>query len=173
MSRVEHELEVDVPARVAYDQWTQFESFPHFMDGVKRVVQLDDKHLEWTAAIAGVERTWTAEITDQTPDVRIAWRSVDGPKHGGAVLFEPLGPERTRVRLAIEAEPDDAVEKVGDALGFLDRQVAGDLERFRDFIEARGTPTGAWRGEIHGEEVRDDPATSSTRQPARSGRLPL
>jgi uncharacterized membrane protein len=179
MSKVEHEIDVNVPVRTAYDQWTQFESFPRFMDGVKKVVQLDDKTLEWTAEIGPVKRTWRAEITDQTPDRRIAWKSTTGPKNGGAVLFEPLDAQRTHLRVSIEAEPDDAVEKVGDALGVLDRTVKGDLERFRDYIEARDVPTGAWRGEIHGDEVVDDEgepvettARSSTghqRTPANDG----
>jgi uncharacterized membrane protein len=160
MSRFEHEIDVKVPVRTAYDQWTQFESFPRFMNGVKKVVQLDDKTLEWTAEIGMVTRTWRAEITDQTLDHRIAWKSTTGPKNGGAVLFEPLDAQRTRVRVAIDAEPDDAVEKVGDALGILDRTVKGDIERFRDFIEGRELPTGAWRGEIHGDEVVDHDASA-------------
>ena len=165
MSRVEQTVDVNVPVRTAYDQWTQFEEFPRFMEGVKKVVQIDDKTLEWTAEIAKVERTWRAEISDQTPDRRIAWRSISGPKNGGAVLFEPLDANRTRVKVTIDAEPDDAIEKAGDALGVLDRTVKGDVKRFKEFVEGRAVPTGAWRGEIHGNDVVDDDDTTD-REPS-------
>lgn len=160
MSRFEHTIDVDVPIREAYDQWTQFEHFPEFMEGVESVVQLDDKHLEWTADIAGQRRTWTAEITDQTPDTRIAWKSTSGTENAGAVLFAPNGPDRTTITLRIDAEPEGVVETVGDALGFLERRTKGDLERFKSYIEDRRVATGAWRGEIHGDRVQDDDATS-------------
>ena len=154
MSRIERSIEVKVPTRVAYNQWTQFEDFPKFMEGVERVVQEDDRFLRWTATIAGQRREWTAEIVDQTPDVRIAWTSIDGAANAGAVMFVPIGAEQTRVTLAMEVEPGDPAESIGVALGFLDRQVTGDLERFKDFMESRGVPTGAWRGEIHGDRVQ-------------------
>ncbi|MFL5779606.1 MAG: SRPBCC family protein [Chloroflexota bacterium] len=153
MSKVKDSIEVDVPVRTAYDQWTQFESFPEFMEGVKRVVQLDDKTLEWTAEIAGKEKTWQAEIVEQVPDTRVAWRSLDGAPNGGVVEFQPAGPNRAQIMLELEAEPEGPVEKAGDALGFLDRRVKGDLKRFREFIESRQVPTGAWRGEIRGGDV--------------------
>jgi uncharacterized membrane protein len=156
MSRIEESTVVDVPVHVAYDQWTQFETFPQFMEGVRLVTQKDDKHLEWTAEVGGHEKTWTAEIVDQTPGVRIAWKSIDGAENAGAVRFQGLAADRTRIDLTIDAEPRRPVEKAGDALGFLQRQVKGDLERFKEFIEDRGAPTGAWRGEIHGDEVRPD-----------------
>jgi uncharacterized membrane protein len=161
MSRFEHVITVDAPAREVYNQWTQFESFPSFMDGVEKVVQLDDKTLEWTASIAGQTRTWTAEITDQTPDVRVAWKSTSGTDNAGAVLFQPLAPNRTQVTLRMDVDPQGIVENVGDAIGAVDRRVKGDLERFKEFMDARGRATGAWRGEIHGQEVRD-PALSGT-----------
>ena len=150
MSRIVESIDVDVPVRVAYDQWTQFEEFPKFMDGVKRVQQLNDTTLEWTAEINGVERSWRAEITEQEPDTVVAWRSTSGAKNDGRVSFEPLGANRTRVTLELDVEPDDAIEKAGDALGFVERQVKEDLRRFKEFIESRGTPTGAWRGEVEG-----------------------
>jgi uncharacterized membrane protein len=153
MSVVEHTTEVDVPVRVAYDQWTQFESFPEFMEGVKRVVQLGDKSLEWTAEIMGKEETWTAEIVEQVPDQRIAWRSTSGSPNSGIVSFLPTSDGATRVTLRIEADPQGPVETAGDALGFLDRQVKGDVERFKKYIEQREVPTGAWRGEIRGGDV--------------------
>jgi uncharacterized membrane protein len=153
MPRFEDVIDVDVPVRVAYDQWTQFEEFPKFMEGVERVVQRDDKTLDWTATIAGQRKEWTAEITDQTPDIRIAWKSTSGDENAGAVLFSSLGPDSTRITLRIDADPEGAVETIGANLGFVERRVKGDLERFKEFIEARGVPTGAWRGEIHGDEV--------------------
>ena len=151
--QIKKSIEVNVPDRVAYDQWTQFEEFPSFMEGVDRVVQRDDRFLDWTATIGGQTRSWTAKIVDQTPDVRIAWKAIAGAENAGAVLFERLGPERTRVNLTVDVEPDGPVETAGTALGFLDRQVEGDLERFKAFIEERRQPSGAWRGEIHGARV--------------------
>ncbi len=153
MARIERTIDVDVPAWVAYDQWTQFEELPRFMDGVDRVIQDGDKFLHWSATIGGQRRDWTAEIVDQTPYVRIAWRSIDGAVNAGAVLFTPLGTDRVRVSVTIEMEPADPIEAVGTALGVPGRQIDVDLERFKAFIEARGTPTGAWRGEIHGQRV--------------------
>ena len=156
MPKYEDSIDVRVPVRTAYDQWTQFEAFPTFMDGVDRVVQLDDKHLQWTATVAGREKQWTAEITDQTPDTRIAWKSTSGAENAGAVLFEPLGPNDTRITLKLVVEPDGPVETVGAAVGLVERQVKGDLERFRDAVQAAGPAVDGWRGEIHGDEVRRD-----------------
>jgi uncharacterized membrane protein len=153
MARFEETIEVDVPVRTAYDQWTQFESFPEFMEGVERVVQRDDRTLDWTATVAGQRKDWTAVITDQTPDVRVAWKSVGGDENAGAVLFQPLGDRRTRVTLKLDADPEGIVETIGANVGFLEARVKGDLERFKKFIEGRGVATGAWRGEIHGQEV--------------------
>jgi uncharacterized membrane protein len=150
MSRITEEIEVDVPIGVAYDQWTQFESFPKFMEGVDRVVQLDDRTLEWTATIAGTTKHWRAEISEQRPDEVIAWRSTEGARNDGAVHFESLGPERTRIVLQLDVEPEGLVEKAGDALGVVERRVRGDLGRFRDYIEARGQASGAWQGRIDG-----------------------
>jgi uncharacterized membrane protein len=150
MSRIVESIDVDVPVRVAYDQWTQFEDFPRFMDGVKRVQQLDDTTLEWTAEINGVERSWRAEIIEQEPDRGVAWRSTSGARNDGRATFESLDGQRTRVSLQLDVEPDDPIEKAGDALGFVERQVKGDLGRFKEFIESRGTPTGGWRGEVEG-----------------------
>jgi uncharacterized membrane protein len=153
MPRFEDSIDVDVPVRVAYDQWTQFEEFPRFMEGVDRVVQLNDKTLDWTATVAGMSKNWTAEIVDQLPDVRVAWKSTSGEDNAGAVLFQSLDGEKTRITLKIDADPDGIIETVGGKLGFLERRVKGDLERFKEFIESRGAPTGAWRGEIHGDRV--------------------
>jgi uncharacterized membrane protein len=155
MARFEDAIEVDVPVRIAYDQWTQFEEFPRFMDGVESVKQLDDKRLAWVATIAGQREEWLAEIVDQVSDQRIAWKSIEGAPNAGVVLFEPLGPDRARITLRIDAEPEGPVESIGTALGLLERRVSGDLKRFKGFIEAKVVPTGAWRGEIHGDRVSE------------------
>ena len=148
MSRIIETIEVDVPVGVAYDQWTQFESFPQFMDGIERVVQVDDATLEWTASIAGKVKHWRAEITEQRPDELVAWRSTEGAQNDGLVRFEPAGAERTRLELQLDFEPDGILETAGDALGVVERRVRGDLERFKAFIESRGQATGAWRGTV-------------------------
>jgi uncharacterized membrane protein len=159
MSRITEDIEIDVPVGVAYDQWTQFESFPRFMEGVDRVVQLDDKTLEWTATVAGKTKHWRAEISEQRPDEVIAWRSLEGAQNDGAVHFETVGADRTRIMLQLDVEPEGLVEKAGDALGVVERRVRGDLERFREFVEARGQATGAWRGSVDAGRVRDDGET--------------
>jgi uncharacterized membrane protein len=154
MAELEKSIEVDAPLREVYNQWTQFEDFPRFMEGVEEVRQLDDKHLYWRAKIGGVEREWHAEIVDQVPDERIAWRGLTGVAPSGAVLFRALGPDRTEVTLRVRYEPEGVTEKVGDALGILSSRVQGDLERFQRFMEERGRATGSWRGEIHGDKVQ-------------------
>jgi uncharacterized membrane protein len=156
MSHIEESIEVEVPVTTAYNQWTQFEDFPRFMEGVKEVRQLDDKRLVWRAEIGGKDVEWTAEITQQEPDRRIGWRSTSGAANAGSVTFAPLGPSRTRATLRLEYAPEGLQEKTGDALGLVRRRVAGDLERFKEFIEERGNATGAWRGEIRSGEVRRD-----------------
>jgi len=148
MSMIEEGIEVNVPVRTAYNQWTQFEEFPRFMEGVERVDQIDDKTLRWRANVGGVEREWTAQITEQTPDNRIAWHSTSGAKNAGVVTFHRLSDDRSRVMLQLEYTPEGVTETAGDALGLLRRRVRGDLERFKAFIEKRGSETGAWRGNI-------------------------
>jgi uncharacterized membrane protein len=148
MSTIEKSIEVNVPVRTAYNQWTQFEEFPRFMEGVKEVTQLDDTHLHWKAAIAGQGKEWDAEITEQTPDQRIAWTSRGGAINGGVVTFHRLSDARSKVMLQLEYAPQGVVESVGDALGVVSLRVQGDLERFKEFIEKRGRETGAWRGQV-------------------------
>jgi uncharacterized membrane protein len=148
MSTIEQSIEVAVPVRTAYEQWTQFEEFPRFMEGVEDVRQIDDTHTRWRTKVAGREKQFDAEITEQTPDQRIAWTSESGPEHAGVVTFHRLDDRRTKIMLQLDAEPEGVVEKAGDALGLLERRVKGDLERFKEMIEARGTETGAWRGEV-------------------------
>src|SRR4051794_29738167 len=148
MSSIEQSVEVQVPIRTAYDQWTQFEDFPRFMEGVESVHQLDDTHLHWVAEIAGARREWDAEITEQRPEERVAWRSTSGTQNAGAVTFHRLAEDRTKVMLQLDVEPEGLVEQAGDRLGFVRRQAEGDLARFKDFIEDRGSETGAWRGTV-------------------------
>jgi len=148
MSTIEKSIEVNVPVRTAYNQWTQFEEFPRFMEGVKEVNQLDDTHLHWKAAIAGQQKEWDAEITEQTPDQRIAWTSRGGAINGGVVTFHRLSDARSKVMLQLEYAPQGIAENVGDALGVVSLRVQGDLERFKVFIEKRGRETGAWRGQV-------------------------
>ena len=148
MASVVDSIDVKVPVSTAYNQWTQFESFPKFMEGVKSVTQTDDTHLHWVAEIGGVEKEWDAEITEQRPDERIAWRAISGAKNAGVVTFHRIDDETTRITLQLDADPEGPVENVGTALGFLERRVKGDLERFKEFIESRGSETGAWRGEV-------------------------
>ena len=149
MSQIQQSVDVHVPVRVAYDQWTQFESFPQFMSGVESVTQIDDTHNHWVTNIAGVTREFDTEITEQHPDERIAWRSTNGDsKHGGVVTFHKLDDTTTRTMIQIDWEPSDLVEKVGSAVKIDEHQVKKDAERFRDFVESRGTATGGWRGDV-------------------------
>jgi uncharacterized membrane protein len=154
MERVEKTIEVRCPIRAAYNQWTQFEEFPRFMAGVKEVRQLDDTHVHWHAEVWGRDKEWDAEITEQVPDTRISWKSVTGVRSAGTVRFEPVDSNCTRVHLAMAYEPEGATEKVGDALGVMERQVSSSLDDFKEFIEQRGAETGGWRGEVHGSQRR-------------------
>lgn len=149
MGKIEHSIEVNVPLSTAYNQWTQFEDFPKFMTGIKAVRQIDDKTLEWTAKLLGREQSWMAEISEQVPDQRIAWHSTSGQPNSGMVSFQRMDDNTTRVTLELEWDPEGVLENVGDILGFDDRQVRGDLERFKESIEGRGEESGAWRGEIN------------------------
>ena len=148
MSEIMESVEVNVPVRTAYDQWTQFETFLTFMEGVKQVRQLDDRTLEWVADVAGREKRWKARITEQEPDRRIAWTATEGARNAGVVTFHRLADDRSRVTLQLDVEPDGALERVGDVVGVVKGRVKGDMERFKEFIESRGQETGAWRGEI-------------------------
>jgi uncharacterized membrane protein len=148
VSSVQESIDLDVPVRVAYDQWTQFESFPSFMDGVEEVRQLDDTHLHWKVEVGGHVTEWDAEITEQRPDERVAWKSTDGTPNAGVVTFHRLGDNASRVMVQIEHGAEDAIEKAGSALGFDSRRVKSSLERFKQFIEHRGAASGAWRGEV-------------------------
>jgi len=148
MSTIEKSVEVDVPVTTAYNQWTQFESFPEFMEGVEEIHQVTDTLTHWKTKIAGVEREFDAEITEQHPDERIAWRTVDGPRQAGVVTFHRLGDARAKVMLQMDFDPEGFAEKVGDAVGIVDKRVSGDLERFKNFIEGRGLESGAWRGDV-------------------------
>jgi len=139
---------VNVPLHTAYNQWTQFEDFPSFMEGVESVTQLDDRHLRWVADIGGETREWQAEIVAQEPDRRVAWRATDGKDNAGVVTFQPLDQTTTRVEVQMQWEPEGMKEKAGSMVGMDDRRVKGDLERFKDMIEKRGVESGAWRGDV-------------------------
>jgi uncharacterized membrane protein len=157
MPTVKKSIEVDVPVRVAYDQWTQFEEFPRFMEGVEAVQQLDDKRLHWSAKVAGKVEEWDADISEQVPDKIIAWRSTSGARNEGTVRFVPME-NKTKIELEMHWEPKDVTERIGDVLGADDARIQGDLGRFKKFIEERRSPTGAWRGEIRGGKVEGDRA---------------
>jgi uncharacterized membrane protein len=150
MSGVTEHVDVAVPIRAAYNQWTQFEEFPHFMEGVNEVRQITDTSTHWTTGIAGVKREFDAQITEQIPDERVAWKATNGTHHAGVITFHRLDDNHTRVTAQMEFDPQGLVEQAGDKLGVVERRVKGDLQRFKTFIESRGgAETGAWRGEVH------------------------
>jgi uncharacterized membrane protein len=148
MKTIEESIEIEVPVSTAYNQWTQFESFPQFMDGIERVEQKDDKRLRWVADVGGEKREWNAEITEQHPDHRIAWKALDQAGPNGVVTFHKLDDSHTKVMVQMEYEPEGMKESVGSVIGVDSHRVKGDLESFKDFIESRGGETGAWRGDI-------------------------
>lgn len=148
-TKVEKSIEVDVPVRTAYNQWTQFEEFPAFMGGVQEVRQTGDTTLHWVAEIAGVKREWDAVILEQVPDRKVAWAATSGATNAGAVHFAPTGADHTTVTLSLEYEPEGLVENVGDKLNIVERRAEADLEKFKSYIEKRGMETGAWRGTVN------------------------
>ncbi len=148
MKTIKQSITVNIPITQTYNQWTQFEEFPRFMEGVKEVKQLDDTRLHWKAEIAGKSEEWNAEIIEQIPDQRIAWRSTSGAKNSGTIHFFPHSLDQTEITLEVEYEPEGIVENLGDLLGLVSARVSGDLTRFKEFIEARHSATGGWRGEI-------------------------
>jgi uncharacterized membrane protein len=152
METIRESIEVDVPVQTAYNQWTQFEEFPQFMEGVESVKQLDDTHLLWNAEIGGKRREWRAEIVEQVPDKKIAWRAENDDGPNGVVEFEPLGQDKTLVNVEIAYEAEGLTEQLGSKVGFDSRQVKNDLERFKNLIESRGVESGAWRGEVRSGE---------------------
>jgi uncharacterized membrane protein len=155
MSRIETSIEVDVPVSTAYNQWTQFEEFPRFMDGVESVTQVDDTHLRWVASVGGSRHEWMAEISEQRPDERVAWHATDGKANAGVVTFHRLDEGRTKVMVQLDYEPEGLKESLGSALGSDERRVKADLDRFKELVESRGAESGAWRGEVErGERVR-------------------
>ncbi len=148
MASVTKSVDVHVPIATAYNQWTQFETFPQFMGGVDEVQQVDDRHLHWKVTVGGQSREFDAEVTEQHPEERVAWKSTDGKTHAGVVTFHKLDDDETRVTVQLDWEPDGLVEKAGAVVGIDDHQVSGDLDRFKKFIESRATETGAWRGDV-------------------------
>jgi uncharacterized membrane protein len=148
MATIEESIDVEVPVETAYNQWTQFETFPEFMEGIERVQQLDDTHLHWVAEVGGNRQEWEAEITEQRPDDRIAWTATSGKGNAGVVTFHRLDDTTTRVMVQLDWEPEGITEQIGAKLGMDSRRVQGDLQRFKELIERRGAETGAWRGEV-------------------------
>jgi uncharacterized protein YndB with AHSA1/START domain len=166
MGSTTHSIDVTAPLKAVYNQWTQFEDFPRFMEGVVEIRQQGPRTLFWRANVGGKDKHWQAEILEQVPDTRIVWESTDGTQNRGMIAFEALEPEQTRVTLTIEYEPEGFIERAGDALGIPSGQVEGDLKRFRDFIEKRKMETGSWRGEIaNGETVNSAVVTSRPDDP--------
>lgn len=155
---VDETIEVNLPISRVYNQWTQFEEYPHFMEGVKQVEQIDDTRLHWVAEVGGQRKEWYAYIKRQVPDEVLSWESESGAGNSGTVVFHPLGDGRTEVQLHMEIQPEGMKETVGSAMGVPSRQIAGDLMRFKEFIEARGHETGSWRGEIK-QGQREDTAS--------------
>jgi uncharacterized membrane protein len=156
MPKVQDSIDVQVPVQQAYNQWTQFEEFPRFMDGIQSVQQLDDTHVQWVAEVGGESRQWTAEITEQRPDERIAWKTIEGEvKNDGVVTFEQVDANQTRVNVEMDVEGESTTENAAsELLGVVKNQVQGDLERFKQLIETRGEESGAWRGEVEEGEAR-------------------
>jgi uncharacterized membrane protein len=154
METVKETIQVDVPVSTAYNQWTQFEEFPKFMDGVESVEQIDDTHLRWVAEVGGERREWRAEIVEQVPDEKLAWRTVEVNGPNGIVTFEPLGKETTLITVEMSYEPEGLKETLGAKIGLDNRQVREDLERFKQVVEVLGQETGAWRGEVHSGQRR-------------------
>ena len=148
MSTITESIDVDVPIKIAYDQWTQFESFPEFMEGVQEIRQIDDTHTHWVIKVAGITREFDATITEQHPEERVAWRADDGPNHAGVVTFHRIDDASTRVTAQMDIDPEGFVENVADKVGILGSRVKGDMKRFKEFIEARGAATGSWRGDV-------------------------
>ena len=155
MAEIEKSIDINLPVSTVYDQWTQFEDFPKFMEGVKQVHQLDEKTLSWRADIGGKEEQWTAEIEEQEPDTRIKWRSTTGARNDGLVTFDKTANNQTRVSLTLYYDPEGPIENTGKALGIVSRRVEGDLKRFKKFVEEHQVETGAWRGEIHHGQVEE------------------
>jgi uncharacterized membrane protein len=153
-SNITQSIDVEVPATTAYNQWTQFEEFPRFMEGVESVRQIDDRTLRWKASIGGVAKEWTARITEQTPDKRIAWTNTEGARNAGVVTFHRISDTKSRVTLQLDYEPEGVVENLGDLLGVVSRRTKGDLERFKKYIEERGQASGAYRGTIPSPDAR-------------------
>jgi Polyketide cyclase / dehydrase and lipid transport len=167
MSTIEQIIDVAVPVRIAYDQWTQFEDFPKFMEGVDRIEQVTPTRTHWQTSIAGVRREFDAEITEQRPDECIVWHTLGTPRQAGVVSFQPLDPMNTRVVLQMQFIPEGVVEQVGDKLNLVENRVKGDLQRFKEFIEEEGRPTGGWRGSVGTDPTPHYDATTPDLTPGR------
>jgi uncharacterized membrane protein len=157
MEKIDKSIDIDVPVSTVFNQWTQFEEFPFFMESIKHIRQIDDTHVHWEASIAGKQKQWDAEIVEQIPDHKISWRSTTGTPNNGELRFESIESGGTRLWLHLEYEPESVLEEIGDKLGFVSKRVEDDLQRFKEYIENRRRESGAWRGYIHhGETIRDN-----------------
>jgi uncharacterized membrane protein len=154
METIKESIDVNVPVGTAYGQWTQFEQFPNFMEGIESVMQIDETHLRWAANVGGARRNWQAEIVEEVPDEKIAWRATSGNGPNGIVTFEPLGPDSTLITVEMSYEPNGLMEQLGAKVGIDSRQVAADVKRFKQLVETIGAETGAWRREVHAGERR-------------------
>jgi uncharacterized membrane protein len=172
MSQVVETVDVAVPVRTAYNQWTQFEQFPAFMSSVREIRQLDDTRLHWVVEFGGVRREFDARITEQHPDERVAWTSTEGPKHAGVVTFHRLDDTHSRVTAQLDIDPDGFVENVADKVGIVDQLIRSDMAKFREFIEQRGAETGAWRGDVDQPDAAGSAAGSGGGSAAGSGGVP-
>jgi uncharacterized membrane protein len=148
MAKIEESIEVEVPVETAYNQWTQFEEFPTFMEGIEQVQQVDDTHLRWVAEVGGKREEWDAEITEQHPDERVAWKATSGRGNAGVVTFHRIDDSQTKVMVQMDWEPEGVTEQIGASLGMDGRRVQSDLKRFKELVESRGSESGAWRGEV-------------------------
>lgn len=170
METIQKSIEVNVPLHTAYNQWTQFETFPEFMEGIQEVRQLDDRHVHWVADIGGKHKEWDAEIVEQIPDQRIQWRSTSGARNDGLVEFEPISDSQTHVTVKMNYETEGVLEGIGDFFGVTSTRVEGDLERFKEFVETRGAETGGWRGEVRpGSGSTGSASLSNSSMPGSSG----
>ena len=149
MSQIIETVDVNVPVSVAYNQWTQFEEFPKFLDEVESIQQVTDVLTVWKVKVGPVEREFEANITEQHPDERVAWNSTGGEvDHAGVVTFHKLADTQSRVTVQLDWEAKGLLEHLGAAIGVDNHAVKADLKNFKEFIEKQGTPEGAWRGDV-------------------------
>jgi uncharacterized membrane protein len=149
MSQAIETVDVNVPVSVAYNQWTQFEEFPKFLSYVESITQVTDTLTEWKVRVGGVEREFEAVISEQHPDERVAWNSTGGEvDHAGVVTFHKLSDTETRVTVQLDWEASGLLEHLGSALGVDNHAIKKELGQFKEYIEAKGSADGSWRGDV-------------------------